>query len=210
MDSNVYNFGVTPSGFNHRILVVDDDDSICKVSQALLEAQGYGVRTAHDGFEALVELRRAPPDVIISDLNMPNMSGFELLSIVRKRFPHIPVIAISGEYAAIAPDGCIADFFFSKGDYSPAELFAKIAEFLKQAPLRPRFNKLDTAPVWLPRDKANYYVVTCTECLRSFAVEDDSQEEVHKTACFFCDTKLTFLTHPGGMNRKYSRSPVVK
>ena len=44
----------------------------------------------------MIELRQSLPDMIISDLSMPNMSGFEFLSVVRRRFPHIPVIAISG------------------------------------------------------------------------------------------------------------------
>ena len=77
------------AGFAYRLLVVDDDPRILHVSRLILEAKGYEVRTAADGFEALVELRGSLPDVIISDLRMPNMSGFELLSVVRRRFPHI-------------------------------------------------------------------------------------------------------------------------
>lgn len=96
------------------MLVVDDDPRALHVSRLVLEERGYEVRTSADGFEALVELRRSPPDVIISDLKMPNMSGFELLSIVRCRFPHIPVIAISGEFDGDTPGGLIADAFFTK------------------------------------------------------------------------------------------------
>ena len=106
-----------PNGFNYRILVVDDEPAILKTSAAILETKGYEVRTACDGFAALAELRRALPEVIISDLRMPNMSGFELLSVVRRRFPQIPVIAISGEFNSHAPTGLIADAFFRKGDY---------------------------------------------------------------------------------------------
>ena len=82
-----------------RILVVDDDASIRKSMTMLLNAAGYEVSTAEHGFDALLQLRMAPPpDVIISDLNMPQMSGFEFLSVVRRRFPEIPVIAVSGAY----------------------------------------------------------------------------------------------------------------
>jgi CheY-like chemotaxis protein len=105
-------------GFSFRVLVVDDDPLVLETSALVLKEHGYEVRTALDGFEALVELRRAKPDLIISDLRMPNMSGFELLSIVRRRFPHIPVIAISGEYVGESPTGLIADAFFVKGQYS--------------------------------------------------------------------------------------------
>jgi CheY-like chemotaxis protein len=90
-------------GFNYRVLVVDDEPAVLETSALVLKDRGFEVRKASDGFEALVELRRSAPDVIISDLRMPNMSGFELLSVVRRRFPHIPVIAISGEYAADSP-----------------------------------------------------------------------------------------------------------
>lgn len=90
-------FGVfLGNGFNFRVLVVDDEEMIRITSAKVLQSRGFEVRTAADGFEALVELRKAPPDIVISDLHMPNMSGFELLSVVRRRFPHIPVIAISG------------------------------------------------------------------------------------------------------------------
>ncbi len=77
------------SGFNHRILVVDDETGIRTAAEALLATQGYEIITAVDGFDGLVQLRRSPPDLIISDLSMPNMSGFEFLSVVRKRFPQI-------------------------------------------------------------------------------------------------------------------------
>ena len=65
------------------------------VIRAQLEEQDYEVLCAEDGFEGLIALKRSLPDLIISDLRMPNMSGFEFLSIVRRRFSNIPVIAIS-------------------------------------------------------------------------------------------------------------------
>jgi hypothetical protein len=69
------------------LLVVDDEASIrLSLSQALIEI-GYSVRCAEDGFSALRELSSAVPDLLLSDLNMPGMSGFELLSEVRRSFP---------------------------------------------------------------------------------------------------------------------------
>lgn len=83
--------------------------------------------TAEDGFEGLSALKRSPPDVIISDLEMPNMSGFEFLSVVRRRFPAIPVIVISGSFLGISvPESVLADAFFSKGQYRPEDLLAKV------------------------------------------------------------------------------------
>lgn len=142
------------TGFNFRILVVDDEPAILETSATILKKKGYEVRTAIDGFTALAELRRSLPDVIISDLRMPNMSGFELLSVVRRRFPHIPVIAISGEFNSTAPTGLIADAFLKKGDYAPEELFRKIAELLERIP-RPHIATPDKARVWIPRNEAD-------------------------------------------------------
>jgi CheY-like chemotaxis protein len=105
--------------FCYRILVVDDEPSIRETAKAILGSEGYEVLAVADGFDALHALSKSLPDVIISDLNMPRMSGFELLAIVRKRFPHIATIAMSGEYIADAnPRGILADAFLqirSKG-----------------------------------------------------------------------------------------------
>lgn len=79
----------------------------------------------------------------VSDLRMPNMSGFELLSIVRQRFPHLPVIAISGEFIEVGPSGLLADAFLQKGLYRPEAPAAKIAELIECSPLRPNMGKLD-------------------------------------------------------------------
>ncbi len=183
-----------PAGFAFRILVVDDEPTILATSSAVLESKGYEVRTARDGFAGLAELRRSTPDMIISDLRMPNMSGFELLSVVRRRFPQIPVIAISGEFNGITPEGLIADAFFTKGQYTPEQMFQKIAELIEQSPLRPHISKPDKAPVWIPKNEAGYIVITCPECLRSFSIPvEATYSEVHEAHCIFCDSKVRYL-----------------
>ncbi|HEU5402752.1 MAG TPA: response regulator [Terriglobales bacterium] len=182
------------SGFNYRILVVDDEPVVRDTSSIILREQGYEIRTAADGFAALMELRRAAPDVIISDLKMPNMNGFELLSVVRRRFPHIPVIAISGEFNGIAPEGLICDAFFSKGEYRIDELFRKIADLIEASPLRPQISKPKKAPVWVPRNAEGYFVVTCPECLRSSPVSTQEAEPPYRTTCLFCNETFYFLS----------------
>jgi len=192
-----------PEGFNYRILVVDDELPILQTSAFVLRQRGYEVHTVGSGFAALAELRRSLPDVIITDLRMPNMSGFELLSVVRRRFPHIPVIVISGEYSGTAPGGLIADAFFSKTDYRPQELFNKIADLLRDSPLRPRIAKPDRAPVWVPRNESGYFVVTCCECLRSFSVpEEHAGNELREADCIFCDAKVSYLADPAVVKTK--------
>src|SRR5581483_11530077 len=157
------------SGFNHRILVVDDEAIIRETAQAVLATKGYEIITAVDGFDGLVQLRRSLPDLIISDLSMPNMSGFEFLSVVRKRFPQIPVIAVSGAYNG-GLGGVMADAFFFKGQYRPEELFDKIRDLIEVGPIRAYVPRSDHAPVWVPVNDIGYFVVTCPGCVRSSSI----------------------------------------
>ena len=77
---------------------------------------GYTTRSAENGLSALAEIRLEVPDFLISDLNMPGMSGFELLRVVRREFPSIRVIAMSGAFSGDeVPSGVVADAFFQKG-----------------------------------------------------------------------------------------------
>jgi CheY-like chemotaxis protein len=158
-----------------RILVVDDDLSVRNSMTMLLESSGYAVITAQHGFDALLQLRTTIPDVIISDLNMPQMSGFEFLSVVRRRFPKIPVIAVSGAYESgeNVPGGIIADAFYPKGRHHPGELLRMIAELIQGSAARATNHQRLSAPVWIPRNGKDsngvpFIVLTCTECLRSF------------------------------------------
>ena len=137
--------------FHYRVLVIDDEPPSRDLLQSSLSKQGYEVCVAKDGFAALAQMRGALPDLIVSDLKMPNMSGFEFLSIARRRFPQIPTIAVSGEFhAPVEPLGVLADAFFAK-PVRLEELLAKIADLLHDAPPRPAI-KRDRAPVWVPRD----------------------------------------------------------
>jgi CheY-like chemotaxis protein len=180
--------------FAYRILVVEDEPALRVTAELLLTSKGYEVRTAANGCEALVELRCGLPDVLISDLSMPNMNGFEPLSVVRRRFPQITLIAMSGQYSGSAPAGLIADAFFLKGGQSPEQLMNRIAELLGRSPLRPNTSKPDMASIWIPRSAQGYFVVTCTECLRSFPVEDQpSSTALREAECVYCRSELQFL-----------------
>ena len=80
----------------NSVLVVDDDPSIRGMLALRLARAGFEVRVAKDGIDAVVKLREHLPNVIISDLDMPRMSGSEFISVLRWRFPSIPVIVLSG------------------------------------------------------------------------------------------------------------------
>jgi CheY-like chemotaxis protein len=98
-------------------LLIVDDEPLVRMSMSVVLAEiGYRVRSAADGFSALHEIQQEVPDILLSDLNMPGMSGFELLSVVRRRFPAIKVIAMSGAfYGDEVPSGVAAHAFFQKG-----------------------------------------------------------------------------------------------
>ena len=122
-----------------RLLFVDDEPTMREVASAALAGHGYEIVTAEDGLDALRRLADLLPDVVISDLTMPRMSGFELLEIVRERFPLVPVIAVSGEFAGNKlPAGVLADAFLSKGGFTIDELCSKIAEVISVPPIRRR------------------------------------------------------------------------
>ncbi len=181
--------------FPYRLLVIDDEPQIRDLFQSSLSTEGYEVRVANDGFAALAQMRRALPDLIITDLKMPNMSGFEFLSVVHRRFPQIPTIAISGEFQlAVEPLGVLADAFLAK-PFRFEELLAKVAELLRDAPPRPAI-KRDRAPVWVPRN-GDYYVITCTDCLRSFSIPAEKSarilRELRTLECIFCDELVQFI-----------------
>jgi CheY-like chemotaxis protein len=100
----------------HQILVVDNDSAVRDSLVMVLETSGYDVTSAIDGFDALKQLKTKRPALVLSDLNMPQMSGFEFLSVVRRRFPQISVIAMSGAYTLeeAVPSGLVADAFISR------------------------------------------------------------------------------------------------
>jgi CheY-like chemotaxis protein len=177
--------------FRYRILIVDDEPSLRQLGKLLLEAQGYEVLCAEDGFEGLAALKESLPDIIISDLRMPNMNGFEFLSVVRRRFPTSPVIVISSEFTGLSvPESVLADAFFSKGGFKPDDLFEKIIDLLHELPTRPRAGKPTKAAVWVKNDKGSI-AVTCSECLRTFPVSK-AIRGVNEAECDFCSSVIRF------------------
>ncbi len=161
----------------------------------MLTVLGYGVRVAPNGFSALDAIRDEIPDILLSDLNMPGMSGFELLSVVRRRFPSIRVIAMSGAFSGKeVPAGVAADAFCEKGK-GPTFLLRTV-----EAMIQPRRSVViqpsrSVAPIWIPANGNDpsgepYVLISCPECLRAFP------QVPHKSAAPMFDTKCAHCSNP--------------
>ena len=79
-----------------KLLLVDDEEIVFKAVGGFLSRCGHQVATALNGNEALEEMSREVPDVVLSDIRMPEMDGLALLEVVSVRFPTVPVILITG------------------------------------------------------------------------------------------------------------------
>jgi CheY-like chemotaxis protein len=122
----------------HQVLIVEDDAAVRTTLSLLLKASGYEVTTATNGVEALALLKMRLPAVVLSDLNMPEMSGFELFSEVRQQFPKVSLVAMSGAYQTedAIPGGVIADAFYAKGHGNVRGLLRIISEMTSQSESR--------------------------------------------------------------------------
>jgi CheY-like chemotaxis protein len=78
------------------ILVVDDEDQIRRLVCETLEQAGYHVTEARDGKEALQQYRQGPADLVIMDILMPNQDGLETTVVLRREYPDVKIIVITG------------------------------------------------------------------------------------------------------------------
>lgn len=98
-------------GATGKILIVDDNPNMSSLLSEMLEVFDYQSLRASDGKDALDRLKEGGISMVITDLRMPNMSGLELLSEIKTKFPGIPVVLISGYSASqvksqpVKPDG---------------------------------------------------------------------------------------------------------
>ena len=118
-----------------RILIVDDEPQITRVLRRSLTTHGYDVRSAADGESALETLGDWPPDLVVTDLSMPNMNGLELCKRLRS-VSQIPIIVLSvrgEEQIKVEALDAGADDYVTK-PFSMDELLARIRAALRRAP----------------------------------------------------------------------------
>jgi CheY-like chemotaxis protein len=116
-----------------RVLVIDDDDDMRAMLDQTLKSAGFESLLAADGLEGIQQLRSASADAVITDLFMPNQEGIETIREIRKFFPDIPIVAMSGK--ALGPSmlpiaeklGAVAVLH---KPFTPEELLATLARVL--------------------------------------------------------------------------------
>ena len=120
-----------------RVLIIDDEAQITRVLRAAVSAQGYDVRAANDPEEALRLFEEWAPDLIITDLMMPGMTGIDICRAVRKK-SKIPILVLSvrdQERSKIEALDAGADDYVTK-PFSTQELLARVRAHLRRAPER--------------------------------------------------------------------------
>lgn len=80
-----------------RILLVEDTPVNMYVLQRVLRNEGFDVVEATDGKEAIRKAEKEKPDVVLMDMRLPDMSGYEAVAILRKRLPALPIIAVTAD-----------------------------------------------------------------------------------------------------------------
>lgn len=120
----------------HRILVIDDDFNLVEMMRHSLEAQGYHTDIVHDGRSGLDAYRKRNPDLILLDVAMPGMNGFEVADEIRRAEKntgkHTPIVVLT----AYAQSFFVSVSFESKIDgyltkpIMPKDLIAQIEQFL--------------------------------------------------------------------------------
>lgn len=88
-----------------NLLVVDDDDDVREATSAIMQRHGWNVIAVESGADALAYLARAAPDLVLLDLHMDDMNGWEVLSEVRSKahLKNVKVVVVTGSNAKVAP-----------------------------------------------------------------------------------------------------------
>jgi two-component system, OmpR family, KDP operon response regulator KdpE len=122
-----------------NILVVDDEPQITRVLKTALSSRGYAIRTAADGDEAVQTMKQWPPDLLITDLRMPNMDGLALCKHVRAK-SQMPIIVLSvrgEEQTKVEALDAGADDYVTK-PFQMNELLARVRAAIRRSIMAPQ------------------------------------------------------------------------
>ena len=121
-----------------KILVVDDSDDTREMMAKLLELEAYRVITAEDGLVGLNKAETEQPDLIITDINMPNLNGIEMIKLIRNQSPvrEVPILAITAYGSTVAAEALAAGA--DRATTKPIE-FDSLIEGIKQLLAKSKF-----------------------------------------------------------------------
>ena len=88
----------------NRVLVIDDNEDVRNLIQLALQAEGFDVSVASNGHDGMSLLRKQVADVVVTDILMPEQDGIETIAELRRDFPDVKIIAISGALSATGFD----------------------------------------------------------------------------------------------------------
>lgn len=132
------NSSTSSQAYRSVVLVVDDESTIADTLSAILKLRGYAAIPAYDGESALESALLMPPELLISDVILPGMSGIDLAIKVRRIFPDCKVLLFSGQactsdlLAAASKQG--HDFVLLTKPVHPTELLARVTEAFRTRP----------------------------------------------------------------------------
>lgn len=129
---------VPNEGPPRRILIVDDDASLRHLVRMTLPSDGFDIVEAHDGADALEQIRVRVPDLVVLDWNMPERPGSAVLSELQTGHPDLPVIVLTAEHRRShkALAGALGARTFLTKPFSPLKLLATIEAVLEEPPRR--------------------------------------------------------------------------
>lgn len=122
-----------------KILLAEDDPAMAEIVGHKLSSSGFDVRHAEDGSKALTMFEQEPPDLLLLDLMMPEVDGFQVLEKIRgmkdKKLAKTPIIVLSNLWSnkdILRTEALKADGFMVKAYFTPDEILAKINELLNK------------------------------------------------------------------------------
>jgi len=121
-------------GQMRSILVIEDDANLRLVLEQMLTAAGYNVQTAVDGKQGTTLCRATPPDLVITDIYMPNRDGLEVIMDLRQHCPKTRIIAISGQITTknmLPAASTLGAARTLAKPFQPQELLAAVEEVLR-------------------------------------------------------------------------------
>ena len=191
------------------LLIVDHEAWIRRTLSLFAAGLGFLVRSSRDGLSALREIRLDQPDVLLAELNLPDMSGPQLLSVVRQRLPATLVIAMSGASGGRdALSRIPADAFYQKGS-GPASLSSLLSTppgIRRQTPPDPDYMEpLLTQHHPCGSNGTAQARITCPECHRAFHVALDRLGDLTcNVECIYCDYAIQY---PASMVTPLAKMP---